>query len=75
VPDRAQTARYRIQGGAELCAHCFSHGHGAPWRMARSDNPLGRRRENRVVACLPCGEVLGVYIEGGRVPEYDHDCE
>jgi hypothetical protein len=35
---------------------------------------LGRRRENRVVACLACGDTLAIYEEGARVPETPHDC-
>jgi hypothetical protein len=35
---------------------------------------LGRRRENRVVGCLACGAVLGIYIEG-EVPKTEaHAC-
>jgi hypothetical protein len=43
--------------------------------MAVNDNPLGRRLENRVVACLLCGDTLGIYQEGERPPAWDHACE
>lgn len=36
---------------------------------------LHRRREDRVVSCLVCGAVLGLYIDGEGVPEYAHACQ
>jgi len=35
IPPVAQTARYPVQGGYEICAFCYAHGHMAPWRLAR----------------------------------------
>lgn len=33
LPDRAQTDRYPIAGGYQLCARCYALGHGAPLRL------------------------------------------
>jgi hypothetical protein len=68
-PSPTQTERYLVEGGYELCALCASLGHMAP------RSPLYRRRENRVCSCLLCGETLGIYVEGARVPEFAHDCD
>jgi hypothetical protein len=39
-----------------------------------SEDQISSTERNRIVSCAGCGAVLGIYIEGGRVPESDHDC-
>lgn len=52
----------------------LTHYHRALKKTRAMDNPLGRRRENRVSSCLACGSVLGIYVEG-EVPQHEaHDC-
>ena len=35
---------------------------------------MSRRREDRVVSCLLCGDVLAIYEEGDRVRCTPHAC-
>lgn len=38
------------------------------------DNPLGRRKEDRVSSCIACGAVLGIYQEGEMPRHMPHSC-
>jgi hypothetical protein len=35
---------------------------------------VSRRREDRVISCLACGDTLGIYVEGERTPDIAHHC-
>lgn len=38
------------------------------------DNPLGRRKEDRVASCITCGAVLGIFVEGEMPKLEAHSC-
>lgn len=35
---------------------------------------MARRREDRVISCQLCGDVLAIFEEGARVPATPHTC-